>query len=131
MHHAHQICGIVAHVKDRGVASVAIRTLAIAAECLSDFKEQSEILTILEKIKKETGWRINFITGELRQKWGWNDEYVQQQQQRQNMQQSFPGMMQSPPMDYTHIRTSMFHPSRPTTMDITSIGPLTSIGTTN
>ena len=100
MHHAHQICGIVAHVKDRGVASAAIRTLAIAAECLTDFKEQSEILTILSKIKKETGWRIDFITPELRSKWGWTEEYVQRMQHEQRMQESFQGMMQSPPSDY-------------------------------
>ena len=112
MHHAHQICGIVAHVKDRGVASAAIRTLAIAAECLTAFREQSEILTILQKIKKETGWRIDFITPELKNKWGWTEEYVQRMQQEQRMQESFQGMMQSPPMDYLHYQPQPMPPEQ-------------------
>jgi len=45
LHHSHQICGIVAHVKDHGVASVAIRSLDIAAE----------VLEIFERIQKEAG----------------------------------------------------------------------------
>ena len=53
--HAHLICGITAHVKDRGVASVALRSLAIAAECLVIRREQEEVLDIFEKIRKETG----------------------------------------------------------------------------
>ena len=74
MSHAHQICGIVAHVKDRGVASVAIRSLAIAAECLVVRREQEEVLEIFEKIRKETGWNVRFLNTELRAKWGWASE---------------------------------------------------------
>lgn len=72
LQHSHQICGIVAHVKDRGVASVAIRSMAIAGEVLQDRREQEEVLQILEKIRKETGWRIGFLSDELKEKWGWN-----------------------------------------------------------
>ena len=82
---------------DRGVASAAIRCIAIAAECLADFKEQSEVLTILEKIRKETGWRIDFLKPELKKKWGWTDEYVRQQQQQQQME----NMLQTPPLDFS------------------------------
>ncbi|CAL3971463.1 unnamed protein product [Diplocarpon coronariae] len=71
MHHAHLICGIVAHVKDRGVASVALRSLAIAAECLTSRREQDEVLEIFEKIRKETGWKVGFISTELKTRWGW------------------------------------------------------------
>jgi hypothetical protein len=71
LNHAHQVCGIAAHVKDRGVASVALRSLAIAAECLADRREQEEVLEIFTKIKKETGWRVNFVLKELRERWGW------------------------------------------------------------
>lgn len=79
---AHQICGIVAHVKDRGVASVALRSLAIAAECLVVRREQEEVLQIFEKIRKETGWRVGFLNKELKEKWGWaNEEALRQQQQ--------------------------------------------------
>ncbi|KAK5131623.1 hypothetical protein LTR08_000810 [Meristemomyces frigidus] len=71
---ARMICGIVAHVKDRGVASVALRSLAHAAEVLTDRAEQEEVLAIFAKINKETGWRIGFVYVELRRKWGWGEE---------------------------------------------------------
>jgi hypothetical protein len=70
LNHAHQICGITAHVKDRGVASVALRSLAIAAECLVVRREQEEVLDIFEKIRKETGWKVGFLNKELKTKWG-------------------------------------------------------------
>ncbi|SMY27472.1 unnamed protein product [Zymoseptoria tritici ST99CH_1A5] len=72
--HSRTICGIVAHVKDRGVASVAIRSLHHAAECLTDRKEQEEVLQVFEKINKETGWRIGFVFKGLKEKWGWVEE---------------------------------------------------------
>ncbi|KAI9665516.1 MAG: hypothetical protein M1831_001658 [Alyxoria varia] len=72
--HAHQICGIVAHVKDRGVASVALRSLAHAAECLTVRREQEEVLRIFTRIHKDTGWRIGFVPQDLHEKWGWAPE---------------------------------------------------------
>ncbi|KXL49254.1 hypothetical protein M433DRAFT_62435 [Acidomyces richmondensis BFW] len=72
--HSRMVCGIVAHVKDRGVASVAIRSLAHAAEVLTDRREQEEVLQIFERINKETGWRIGFVYKELKEKWRWNEE---------------------------------------------------------
>ncbi|KAK2624540.1 hypothetical protein QTJ16_006490 [Diplocarpon rosae] len=77
MRHAHLICGIVAHVKDRGVASVALRSLAIAAECLNSRREQDEVLEIFEKIRKETGWKVGFISKELKTRWGWPSDDAQ------------------------------------------------------
>jgi hypothetical protein len=70
-YHSRQICGIVAHVKDRGVASASIRCLAVAGEQLTIRREQEEVLEIFEKIKKETGWRVAFIGDALKEKWGW------------------------------------------------------------
>ncbi|KAI7976744.1 hypothetical protein EIK77_009975 [Talaromyces pinophilus] len=70
--HAYDACGIIAHVKDRGVATTSIRCLAIAAECLVTREAQEEVLQIIEKIIKETGWRIAFLKPELQAKWGWN-----------------------------------------------------------
>ncbi|KAJ8606700.1 hypothetical protein MRB53_040782 [Persea americana] len=71
--HAQMICGIVAHLKDRGVASVAIRSLAHAAEVLTDRKEQEEVISIFERINRETGWRIGFVYKELKEKWAWKE----------------------------------------------------------
>ncbi|KAI1653534.1 hypothetical protein F4813DRAFT_383192 [Daldinia decipiens] len=70
-HHAHQVCGIVAHTKDRGVASVSIRSLAIVAEILTDLAEQQEVVAILEKIDHETGWKLSGVIQGLRKSWGW------------------------------------------------------------
>ncbi|KAK6953846.1 hypothetical protein Daesc_003808 [Daldinia eschscholtzii] len=70
-HHAHQVCGIVAHTKDRGVASVSIRSLAIVAEILTDLAEQQEVVSILEKIDHETGWKLAGVIQGLKKSWGW------------------------------------------------------------
>ena len=56
-----------------GVASVALRSLAIAAECLTIRKEQEEVLQTFQKIKQETGWRVDFLHKELKGKWGWEN----------------------------------------------------------
>jgi hypothetical protein len=63
--HSHQICGITAHVKDRGIANVALHSLAIAAEGLVIRREQEEVLEIFEKIRKETGWKVESLNKEL------------------------------------------------------------------
>lgn len=78
----------------RGVASVAIRSLAIAAEALVSRREQEEVLQIFEKIKKETGWRVGFLNKELKDKWGWNDDAFQQPPP----QQMPAALMHNPPM---------------------------------
>lgn len=99
LHHAHQICGIVAHVKDRGVASVALRSLAIAAECLVVRREQEEVLEIFEKIRTETGWKVGFLHKELKTKWGWQQEQDTQYQmvaQQNSLAQFFPTTTQAP-----------------------------------
>lgn len=101
LYHAHQICGIVAHVKDRGVASVALRSLAIAAECLVIRREQEEVLEIFEKIRAETGWKVGFLHNELKTKWGWQqEEQIQQQMaaQQHSLAQFFPNPSQVPPV---------------------------------
>jgi hypothetical protein len=75
MNHANEICSIVAHSQDRGIASVAIRSLAIAAECLTDRQEQEEVLQIFKRVRLNTGWRVEFISKQLKEKcWGWMDE---------------------------------------------------------
>ncbi|KAM7222726.1 hypothetical protein V8F06_001913 [Rhypophila decipiens] len=74
LHHAHQVCGIVAHTRDRGVASVAIRSLATSSSVLTDRLEQTEVLNILGKISKETGWRLGRILAQLKKDWGWESQ---------------------------------------------------------
>ncbi|EPS43524.1 hypothetical protein H072_2493 [Dactylellina haptotyla CBS 200.50] len=73
MMHAHTICGIVAPLKDRGIASVALRPLAAAAELLTVREEQEEVIEIVRRISRETGWGVNFLLKELPARWGWNN----------------------------------------------------------
>ncbi|SPO01401.1 related to regulatory protein for the arginine catabolic pathway [Cephalotrichum gorgonifer] len=101
LHHAHQVCGIVAHNKDRGVSSVAIRSLAIASSVLVDPAEQDEVLEIMEKITSESGWRLGRVITSLKKAWGRESvekgglaamlgqvpSSAQQQQQQQQSQQ--------------------------------------------
>lgn len=87
--HAHQVCGIVAHVKDRGVASVALRSLAVAGECLVVRREQQEVLDIFERIRKETGWRVHSLYNDLKAKWGWETEDSSQQMMQQQTSLQF------------------------------------------
>lgn len=72
LHHARQICGMVKHAKDRGIAAASIRCLAVAAEHLNVRREQEEVFEIFERIRVETGFRVAFINDELKEKWGWN-----------------------------------------------------------
>ncbi|PWY84843.1 hypothetical protein BO70DRAFT_334780 [Aspergillus heteromorphus CBS 117.55] len=73
--HARDICGIVAHSRDRGVASLSIRFLAIAAECLTTREAQQEAFDILESIIKQTGWKSEHVKKELQDAWGWTDSH--------------------------------------------------------
>jgi len=58
-------------IRNSGVASASLRCLAIAAECLTNRREQEEVLEIFARIKREGGWRIQFVIDELHEKWGW------------------------------------------------------------
>lgn len=70
--HAHEICAIVAHSQDRGIASAAIRCLAIGAECLTERREQEEVLEIFKRTREQTGWRVDFISKGLKEDtWKW------------------------------------------------------------
>lgn len=71
LHHAHQVCGIVAHTKDRGISTVAIRSLAIAGTVITDPKEREEILGLLERINRTSGWGLKRAETELKKGWGW------------------------------------------------------------
>lgn len=69
--HAHQICGIAGHITDRGVASVTLRSLVLSGEILERRQEQQEVLNIISKIAKETGWRVHGLFVYLKQHWRW------------------------------------------------------------
>ncbi|KAK4172016.1 putative transcription factor [Triangularia setosa] len=70
-HHGRQVCGIVSTsaVGDKGVGSVAIRGLAVAGAVLDNPKEREEVLAILGKIGRSTGWRLGGVVAELKKTW--------------------------------------------------------------
>lgn len=71
LHHAHQICGIVAHSQDHGIALVALRSLAIGAAALIERREQEEALKILIDVNKQRGRGLGSLESELKRAWGW------------------------------------------------------------
>ena len=73
-----------------GVASVSLRCLAIAAENLVSRQAQEEVLQILDKVIKETGWQVRFLQQELIERWGWNTPAGQASQPDQQLP-SMPG----------------------------------------
>ncbi|KAK1831842.1 hypothetical protein QBC39DRAFT_257957 [Podospora conica] len=76
-HHAHHACGIAAHTRDPGVASGAIRCLVLCAGVLTDRAEQEEVLAILGRTARETGWNLARAVGGLKEGWGWEGEWQQ------------------------------------------------------
>ncbi|KJR87951.1 uncharacterized protein SPSK_07946 [Sporothrix schenckii 1099-18] len=111
-HHAHQVCGIVAHTKDRGVASVAIRSLAISAHVLRDPREQDEVYMLLKKITAETGWRIGRIYTELQQAWGRGMNDIPGYRPQATVSagaSSSPSTLLPPPMDLPQPATMLPH----------------------
>lgn len=70
-HHAHHACGIAAHTRDPGVASGAIRCLVLCAGVLADRAEQEEVLAILGRTARETGWSLARAVSGLKEGWGW------------------------------------------------------------
>ncbi|EKV10251.1 hypothetical protein PDIG_26520 [Penicillium digitatum PHI26] len=73
--HAHEICGLIAHTTDRGVADVSFYFLALAAECLETREAQGEVLGIFDTITKVTGTNAETIKNDLKRIWSWVDAH--------------------------------------------------------
>ena len=58
LHHARQLCGIVSHSTDRGIASTAARCLVIVAKFLTERKEREEVLQLLNTMSSQSGLRM-------------------------------------------------------------------------
>ena len=71
LHHAHQVCGIIAHTEDRGIDSIAVRCLPVVGAILVEPREQEEVLAILQRINSHSGWRLGMVEMELKKAWGW------------------------------------------------------------
>ena len=70
--HIYEVCGLVASSRDRTIAHVSLHCLALAADYLETHTAQSEVMTILDTIVKETPWDANSIKERLTRTWGWS-----------------------------------------------------------
>ena len=68
------ICGIMAHTKDRAIAGIGLPAIRVAGESLTKRKEQEEVVDILRKIQKETGWQTGHWIKELQTIWKWDKQ---------------------------------------------------------
>ncbi|RFU76827.1 n-terminal fungal transcription regulatory domain-containing [Trichoderma arundinaceum] len=73
LHHAREVCGIVAHSDDRCMGPVSIQALLIASGVLTDHKEQIEVLGILRKMKAHIEYPQQDTEKQLKAAWGWDD----------------------------------------------------------
>ncbi|OQE94180.1 hypothetical protein PENNAL_c0004G09570 [Penicillium nalgiovense] len=73
--HAHEMCGLIAHTTDRGVAHISLYFLVLAAECLETRESQEEVLGIFDTITQVTGSSPETIKNDLKQIWGWVDAH--------------------------------------------------------
>lgn len=81
VYHARQACGIIAHTTDCGISSLAMRSLAIVGPCLTEPKEQDEVLTLLGTLRQRSGLQLHSVEKGLREAWARQRSSAQQQQQ--------------------------------------------------
>ncbi|KAJ5932175.1 hypothetical protein N7516_006664 [Penicillium verrucosum] len=72
--HAHEMCGLIAHTTDQGVADISLYFLVLAAECLDTRAAQEEVLGIFDTITKVTGSSAEPIKNDLKQIWSRTDD---------------------------------------------------------
>ncbi|KGO63844.1 Protein of unknown function DUF3468 [Penicillium italicum] len=75
LNHAYEMCGLIAHTKDRGVADISFYFLTLAAECLETREAQEEVLGIFDTITKVTGRSAEPIKNDLKQLWSWAEAH--------------------------------------------------------
>jgi hypothetical protein len=70
--HSDELCGILIHTKDKAVFSVTLRCLYVAAATLQVRAKQEEIMALLDKVRRECGWKGTDLKKELQKTWGWS-----------------------------------------------------------
>lgn len=73
LHHAQQVCGIVAHTDNKGILTVAIRSLALVSPVLTDEHEREEVISLLAVIQARRGWYLGNMEAELQASWRLSD----------------------------------------------------------
>ncbi|KAL7822643.1 N-terminal fungal transcription regulatory domain-containing protein [Trichoderma gracile] len=57
LHHAREVCGIVAHTEDRFLGPISIQALLVASSALTEGGEQMEVVDILQRMRAQIGYR--------------------------------------------------------------------------
>lgn len=73
LHHAQQICGILANSEHPGLVIVGMRALPIAGAALVDREEQEELLRMLRRFYLERGSEMKKVEARLKATWGWKE----------------------------------------------------------
>jgi hypothetical protein len=68
--HARLVCGISINNNHHGAWTNAIQPLWIAGQWMSHSSEHQEILELLERIEKESGWPTQWRADDLKEFWG-------------------------------------------------------------
>ncbi|XWW96095.1 hypothetical protein V2A60_004065 [Cordyceps javanica] len=68
--HARRVCAISISNHDHGAWTNSVQPLWIAGRCMSNPMEHGAILTLLEKIERESGWGTRWRADDLKAYWG-------------------------------------------------------------
>lgn len=71
LHHAREVCGIVAHTDDRYLGPIYTQAFLLASVVLTDHKEQMEILNILQRMQTQIVYLRPGAEEHLKAAWGW------------------------------------------------------------
>lgn len=71
LHHAREVCGIVAHTDDKYLGPVYTQAFLLASVVLTDHKEQMEVLDILQRMKSQMVYSQPGAEEHLKATWGW------------------------------------------------------------
>lgn len=115
LHHAHEVCGIVAHSEDRGIRSVSIQALVIVSTVLVELDEQMEVIHVLEKIEAQSGWRLESEKWKLSVAWGWSPVMRPPEQVNQDSVRS--NAIVVPPVDAAGVDMCTLESHFPALMD--------------
>lgn len=103
LHHAHQICGIVAHNRDQSMWTIAGRAIEIAAPSLVEASEQEESLRILDSTNTKGGQWLRDVVSKLRK--GWDQQRARHQQIRSPISDSNDTDTNKKPQFRSHLAT--------------------------
>ncbi|KAM0463500.1 hypothetical protein ACHAO4_000215 [Trichoderma viride] len=71
LHHAREVCGIVAHTDDRYLGPMYTQAFLLASVVLTDHKEQMEVLEILKRMQRQMVYSRPGAEEHLKAAWGW------------------------------------------------------------